>query len=175
MPGVDPLDHAATGDPSQPSRDVVLAVTQARDDVTILDAPAVLAEVPRLSQWFIRAALVYLLLGDGDEVILPAPYWVSYPSMAAAAGEPIGVCTGGECQVTDDLTPQDIENLGDRKRALRVEDLGPALVAITLLEFKQLLPPHRPVPIPTSPISKPITRKPNFFTISSTRLTSWAR
>jgi 16S rRNA (cytosine967-C5)-methyltransferase len=32
------------------TRDVVLAVTQARDDVTILDAPAVLAEVPRLSQ-----------------------------------------------------------------------------------------------------------------------------
>ena len=30
------------------TRDVVLAVAQARDDVTILDAPAVLAEVPRL-------------------------------------------------------------------------------------------------------------------------------
>ena len=32
------------------TRDVVLAVAQARDDVTILDAPAVLAEVPRLRQ-----------------------------------------------------------------------------------------------------------------------------
>ena len=30
------------------TRDVVTAVTQARDDVTILDAPAVLSEVPRL-------------------------------------------------------------------------------------------------------------------------------
>ena len=30
------------------TRDVVTAVAQARDDVTILDAPAVLAEVPRL-------------------------------------------------------------------------------------------------------------------------------
>jgi 16S rRNA (cytosine967-C5)-methyltransferase len=32
------------------TRDVVTAVAQARDDVTILDAPAVLAEVPRLRQ-----------------------------------------------------------------------------------------------------------------------------
>lgn len=32
------------------TRDVVLAVAQSRDDVTILDAPAVLAEVPRLRQ-----------------------------------------------------------------------------------------------------------------------------
>ena len=32
------------------TRDVVLAVAQARDDVTILDAPAALAEVPRLRQ-----------------------------------------------------------------------------------------------------------------------------
>jgi 16S rRNA (cytosine967-C5)-methyltransferase len=31
------------------TRDVVTAVTQARDDVTVLDAPAVLSEVPRLS------------------------------------------------------------------------------------------------------------------------------
>ena len=26
------------------------------------------------------------LLDDGDEVIIPAPYWVSYPDMAALAG-----------------------------------------------------------------------------------------
>jgi len=32
------------------TRDVVIAVARARDDVTILDAPAVLAEVPRLRQ-----------------------------------------------------------------------------------------------------------------------------
>ena len=29
---------------------------------------------------------ISVLLDDGDEMILPAPYWVSYPSMAAAAG-----------------------------------------------------------------------------------------
>ena len=45
-------------------------------------------------------------------VLLAASLLLAVP-MAAAAGEPIGVCAGGECQVTDDLTPQDIENLGD--------------------------------------------------------------
>jgi 16S rRNA (cytosine967-C5)-methyltransferase len=37
------------------TRDVVTAVTQARDDVTILDAPAVLSEVPRLRSTNSRA------------------------------------------------------------------------------------------------------------------------
>jgi len=37
------------------TRDVVTAVTQARDDVTILDAPAVLSEVPRLRSAHSRA------------------------------------------------------------------------------------------------------------------------
>ena len=36
-------------------------------------------------------------LNPGDEVIIPAPYWVSYPEMVAlAGGEPVPVvCTGG--------------------------------------------------------------------------------
>ena len=37
-------------------------------------------------------------INPGDEVIIPAPYWVSYPEMVAlAGGEPVPVvCTGGE-------------------------------------------------------------------------------
>ena len=49
------------------TRDVVLAVAQARDDVTILDAPAVLAEVPRL-----RCADPRADSGDGSRF---AQFW----------------------------------------------------------------------------------------------------
>jgi 16S rRNA (cytosine967-C5)-methyltransferase len=49
------------------TRDVVLAVAQARDDVTILDAPAVLAEVPRL-----RSADPGADSGDGSRF---AQFW----------------------------------------------------------------------------------------------------
>ncbi|MCZ6664536.1 MAG: pyridoxal phosphate-dependent aminotransferase [Gammaproteobacteria bacterium] len=39
--------------------------------------------------------LMQALLNDGDEVIIPAPYWVSYPDMARLAGaEPVILRTG---------------------------------------------------------------------------------
>ena len=39
--------------------------------------------------------LMQSLLNDGDEVIIPAPYWVSYPDMARLAGaEPVIIKTG---------------------------------------------------------------------------------
>ena len=48
-----------------------------------------------------------VLLDDGDEMILPAPYWVSYPSMALAAGAaPVIVDTRGDGCV---LTPERLE------------------------------------------------------------------
>ena len=41
--------------------------------------------------------LCLALLGPGDEVIIPAPYWVSYPDMVLLAGaEPVAVDTGIE-------------------------------------------------------------------------------
>ena len=37
------------------------------------------------------------LLGPGDEAIIPAPYWVSYPDMVRLAGaEPVTIATGIE-------------------------------------------------------------------------------
>ena len=33
--------------------------------------------------------IIQALIDDGDEVIIPAPYWVSYPEMVKAAG---GAC-----------------------------------------------------------------------------------
>lgn len=54
------------------------------------------------------------VLNDGDEVIIPAPYWVSYPDMALlAGGEPIIVEAGIEqgfkitpCQLKAAITPK---------------------------------------------------------------------
>ncbi len=43
--------------------------------------------------------LMQALLNDGDEVVVPAPYWVSYPDMARLAGaEPVIIKTGIEQQ-----------------------------------------------------------------------------
>lgn len=43
------------------------------------------------------AMTVSVLCGDGDEVLIPAPYWVSYPEMARFAGAtPVVVPTGVE-------------------------------------------------------------------------------
>ena len=33
--------------------------------------------------------LFQVLLNPGDEVLIPAPYWLSYPEMAALAGPPV--------------------------------------------------------------------------------------
>jgi aspartate aminotransferase len=48
------------------------------------------------------------LLDDGDEVIIPAPHWVSYPQMAKmAGGEPVVVRTSFENNYK--ITPQQLE------------------------------------------------------------------
>ncbi|MEM8882590.1 MAG: pyridoxal phosphate-dependent aminotransferase, partial [Planctomycetota bacterium] len=54
-----------------------------------------------------------VLLDDGDEVILPAPYWVSYPSMAQANGAAIRVvdtradgCILTPAQLEEAITPR---------------------------------------------------------------------
>lgn len=48
------------------------------------------------------------LLNDGDEVVIPAPYWVSYPDMALLAGaEPIIIEAGIEQGFK--ITPQQLE------------------------------------------------------------------
>ncbi len=47
-------------------------------------------------------------LNDGDEVIIPAPYWVSYPAMAAlCGGVPVFVSCGPNAQYK--LTPEALE------------------------------------------------------------------
>ncbi|MBN2866170.1 MAG: pyridoxal phosphate-dependent aminotransferase [Thiotrichales bacterium] len=52
--------------------------------------------------------LCQALLNDGDEVIIPAPYWVSYPDMALlAGGEPVIVEAGIEQGFK--ITPAELE------------------------------------------------------------------
>ncbi len=48
------------------------------------------------------------LINDGDEVIIPAPYWVSYPQMAKlAGGEPVIIEAGFEQDFK--ITPEQLE------------------------------------------------------------------
>lgn len=58
------------------------------------------------------------LAGEGDEVVIPAPYWVSYPEMARIAGaEPVTVRTSFESGYK--LTPGQLEEaLTGRTRVL---------------------------------------------------------
>ena len=58
------------------------------------------------------------LLGPGDEVIIPAPYWVSYPDMVLLAeAEPVAVDTGIEQDFK--MTPAQLEAaLSERTRLL---------------------------------------------------------
>jgi len=62
--------------------------------------------------------LCLALLGPGDEAIVPAPYWVSYPDMVRLAGaEPVLVEAGIEQDFK--ITPVQLEQaLGERTRLL---------------------------------------------------------
>lgn len=62
--------------------------------------------------------LMAVLLNKGDEVIIPAPYWVSYPPMVSLAdGEPVIVTTTVENNYK--MTPEQLKNaLSDRTRAI---------------------------------------------------------
>ena len=62
--------------------------------------------------------LMQVLLNEGDEVIIPSPYWVSYPPMALlAGGVPVVVDTAEESGFK--ITPGQLEKaMTDRTRAL---------------------------------------------------------
>ncbi|PWU20147.1 MAG: pyridoxal phosphate-dependent aminotransferase [Bdellovibrio sp.] len=57
---------------------------------------------------FVIAALLQMVVDPGDEVLIPSPYWVSYPVMAELAG---GIPRVIECTEATNflLTPQDLE------------------------------------------------------------------
>ena len=81
-----------------------------------------------------------VLLDDGDEALLPAPYWVSYPSMIAAAGARTVI----EDTRPDGciLTPERLEAaLTERTRALVMVSPGnPTGVTHTREQMRALVP-----------------------------------
>lgn len=63
--------------------------------------------------------LMQALLNPGDEVIIPAPYWVSYPDMAKLAGaEPVIIKTDAESHLK--ITPEQLETAITNKTRLLI-------------------------------------------------------
>jgi len=83
--------------------------------------------------------LMVALLNAGDEVIVPAPYWVSYPDMARLVdAEPVIVEAGPDQQFK--LTPDQLEAaITDRTRLLMLNSpSNPTGMAYTKAEFAAL-------------------------------------
>ena len=83
--------------------------------------------------------LCMALLNDGDESIIPAPYWVSYPDMVLlAGGEPVVVPCGGGSRFK--ITPPQLEAaISPRTRLLWLNSpSNPTGMAYTLDELKAL-------------------------------------
>jgi aspartate aminotransferase len=78
-------------------------------------------------------------LSPGDEVIIPAPYWVSYPDMALlAGGEPVSVATSAETGFK--VQPADLEAaITPRTKWLLINSpSNPSGAAYTRAELKAL-------------------------------------
>ncbi len=83
--------------------------------------------------------LCQALLNEGDEVIIPAPYWVSYPDMAIlAGGKPVIIETSIEQHLK--ITPQQLEAaINDKTRLFVINSpSNPTGVAYTKAELKGL-------------------------------------
>ncbi|MCX4186488.1 pyridoxal phosphate-dependent aminotransferase [Methylophaga sp. OBS4] len=77
----------------------------ARDNGLNYEANQILVSVGGKQSFF---NLAQALLQQGDEVIIPAPYWVSYPDMTLLAeGKPVIVTAGQDSQFK--ITPEQLE------------------------------------------------------------------
>lgn len=83
--------------------------------------------------------LMQVLLNDGDEVIIPAPYWVSYPDMVLlAGGNPVIINT--EADAGFKITPEQLESkITGKTRAVVINSpSNPTGAAYTPGELKRL-------------------------------------
>ncbi|WP_367608312.1 pyridoxal phosphate-dependent aminotransferase [Legionella sp. W05-934-2] len=83
--------------------------------------------------------LCQALLNDGDEVIIPAPYWVSYPDMVLlAGGKPVIVSANAEARFK--ITPEQLEKAITPKTRLMFfnSPSNPSGVAYSADELKAL-------------------------------------
>ncbi len=90
----DPANHHYTPAAGLPElRDAVAAVTSAQTGISLTSSNVVVSNGAKQAVYVACAAL----LDPGDEVILPAPYWVSYVEMIRlAGGDPVPVFAGSE-------------------------------------------------------------------------------
>ncbi|TVQ73259.1 MAG: pyridoxal phosphate-dependent aminotransferase [Oceanospirillales bacterium] len=96
-------------------------------------------------QSFFNMALA--LLNEGDEVIIPAPYWVSYPDMVLVAdAQPVILETSQENRFK--ITPDQLEAaINERTRVVVLNSpSNPSGVAYTLEELKALGEVLKPYP-----------------------------
>ncbi|HUE89446.1 MAG TPA: pyridoxal phosphate-dependent aminotransferase [Vicinamibacterales bacterium] len=97
--------------------------------------------------------LCQAVLNPGDEVLIPAPYWVSYPDMALLAdAHPVFVDAGADQGYR--ITPRQLDDaLGDRTRLLILNSpcnpTGAAFTAAELEAFGQVLDAYPRVLIAT--------------------------
>ncbi len=83
--------------------------------------------------------LMQVLLNDGDEVIIPAPYWVSYPDMVLlAGGKPVIIST--EAGSGFKITPEQLKSsITSKTRAVVINSpSNPTGAAYTFEELKKL-------------------------------------
>ncbi|MEX0603092.1 MAG: pyridoxal phosphate-dependent aminotransferase [Marinobacter sp.] len=109
-------------------------------------------------QSFFNLALA--TLNAGDEAIIPAPYWVSYPDMVLVAeGKPVVIETSAQTRFK--ITPEQLEGaITDRTRLFVINSpSNPSGMAYTLDELKALgevLKRHPHIMIATDDMYEPI-------------------
>ncbi len=83
--------------------------------------------------------LMQVLLNNGDEVIIPSPYWVSFPSMVELAGG-IPVILNTEAETNFKITPEQLKKSITRKTSAVVinSPSNPTGAAYTFDELKAL-------------------------------------
>src|SRR6218665_3160858 len=88
---------------------------------------------------FVVAALLQMLVNPGEEVLIPSPYWVSYPVMAELAGGVPKIIDCGE-EVNFKLTPALLEaSVTPKSRVLILcAPSNPTGIAYTAAELKAL-------------------------------------
>ncbi len=87
---------------------------------------------------------LYVLCDPGDEVLIPAPYWTSYPEMARALGLKPVICPGSEDLLADPSSLAD--GITPRTRAIILNSpsnpTGRVITEERLREIADVLRPH---------------------------------
>lgn len=88
---------------------------------------------------FVIFAALQMLIDDGDEVIIPAPYWVSYPTMVElAGGRPICVNTTKESRFKMTATQLKAAITPKTKALIMCSPSNPTGIAYTAKELSEI-------------------------------------